>query len=243
MKKRTNAVTGNGEQHPQPPIGDDKARNDGSHRKSDADDAAIDSEQAAGAVFRRKIEQGLVHDGEVEARGDGLNESRRHQGGEIPGHHAKHGASERHDQPEEHDLPQAEAVEREGCEHNDNTRHDGIAEHQQVRLGQAHVVLCRNIVERDVHERLHQRGKQVAREQHHDHRLAVFCGLLVLNSHSGNSILYCGRLKPGAFTRGAPAVDAPPPPATTSEAAAACFVADAFAPTRRKHVALCTKKS
>ena len=123
------------------------------------------------------------------------------------------------------------------------TRHDGIAEHQQVRLGQAHVVLYRNIVERDVHERLHQRGKQVAREQHHDHRLAVFCGLLVLNSHSGNSILYCGRLKPGAFTRGAPAVDAPPPPATTSEAAAACFVADAFAPTRRKHVALCTKKS
>lgn len=188
MKKRTNAVTaGMANSTRNPPIGNDKARNDGSHRKPYSDNTAIDGKQTTSPIFRRKIEQGLVHDGEIEARGNGLNESRRHQGGKIPGHHAKHGADERHDQPEEHDLPQTEAVEREGCKHNDNTRHDGIAEHQQVRLGQAHVVLCRNIVERDVHERLHQRGKQVAREQHHDHRLAVFCGLLVLNSHISNS--------------------------------------------------------
>ncbi|MDE8685541.1 hypothetical protein P0G11_13495, partial [Adlercreutzia rubneri] len=34
-----------GEQHPQPPIGNDKARNDGSHRKPYSDNTAIDGKQ------------------------------------------------------------------------------------------------------------------------------------------------------------------------------------------------------
>ena len=43
---------GNGEQHPQPPIGNDKARNDGSHRKPYSDNTAIDGKQTTSPIFR-----------------------------------------------------------------------------------------------------------------------------------------------------------------------------------------------